>query len=112
MGLIFLELKGNMLPKELILKQMEIGPLQNFLYFIGDAATKEIAVIDPAWDPKFLSEEAKRNGYTIKAVFLTHGHPDHVNGLDDILTRHNVPAFISRHEADFYKPQHKNLVQI
>ena len=100
------------LPKELILKQMEIGPLQNFLYFVGDAATKEIPVIDPAWDVNYLCEEAKRNKYTIKAVFLTHGHPDHVNGLAEILKRHDVPAYISKHEADFYTPQHPNIVKI
>jgi hydroxyacylglutathione hydrolase len=100
------------IPKELILKQMEIGPLANFLYFIGDAATNEIAVIDPAWDVNYLCEQAKRNNYIIKAVFLTHGHPDHVNGLADMLKRHNVPAYISRHEADYYTPVHPNLVTI
>ena len=64
------------IPKELILKQMELGPLANFLYFIGDAKTKEIAVVDPAWNVDHLCEQAKKNGYTIKAVFLTHGKSD------------------------------------
>lgn len=100
------------LPKELILKQFEIGPLQNFLYFLGDAKTKEIAVVDPAWDVDFLCEEAEKNGYKIVAVFLTHGHPDHVNGLNEMLKRHNVPAYISKHEASFYKPPHKNIIEV
>ncbi|HLF17889.1 MAG TPA: MBL fold metallo-hydrolase [Candidatus Omnitrophota bacterium] len=100
------------IPKELILKQMELGPLANFLYFIGDAKTKEIAVVDPAWNVDHLCEQAKKNGYTIKAVFLTHGHPDHVNGLEEMLKRHDVPAYISKHEAPFYKPIHKNIVEI
>ena len=100
------------LPKELILKQFELGPLQNFLYFLGDAHSKEIAVVDPAWDVDFLCQEADNNGYKIKSVFLTHGHPDHVNGLDKILKIHDVPAYISRHEAVFYKPRHKNIVEV
>ncbi|VAW19440.1 MBL-fold metallo-hydrolase superfamily [hydrothermal vent metagenome] len=100
------------LPENLILKQFEIGPLNNFLYFIGDEQTKEIAVVDPAWDVPFLCEEAKKNDYKITAIFLTHGHPDHVNGLDEILQTHDVPAYISKEEAPFLKPSHKNIVEI
>lgn len=96
----------------LIIKQMQMGPLQNFIYFVGDVATKEIAVIDPAWDVDYLLGEAKSNGWKIKAVWLTHGHPDHVNGLDDLLAVHDVPAYISKNEAGFYKPHHKNLIEI
>lgn len=99
-------------PQDLILAQMELGPMENFLYFIGDAETKEIAVVDPAWDVDYLCDEADKAGYTITNIFLTHGHPDHVNGLDEILERHNVPAYISKHEAPFLKPGHKNIVEI
>ena len=96
----------------MILKQMEIGPAGNFIYFIGDGRTKEVAVVDPAWDAEFLSLEAEKNGFTITGVLLTHGHPDHVNGLDELLSRHDVPAYISRHEALYYKPRHKNIVEV
>lgn len=91
---------------------MEIGPAGNFIYFIGDSRTKEVAVVDPAWDAPFLSAEAKKNGFTITAVLLTHGHMDHVNGLDEILSLHDVPAYISKHEAPYYKPDHKNIVEV
>ena len=99
-------------PEELILKQMELGPLDNFLYFIGDAQTKEIAIVDPAWDVDYLCSEAEKAGYKVTDIFLTHGHPDHVNGLDEILERHDVPVYISKHEASFLKPDHKNIVEI
>jgi hypothetical protein len=44
-----LKIKGEIFMKypELILAQMEIGPLNNFIYFLGDAKTKEIAIVDP-----------------------------------------------------------------
>ena len=100
------------LPSELILKQMELGPLNNFLYFIGDTQTKEIAVVDPAWDVPYLCSEAEKSGFTITNVFLTHGHPDHVNGLDEILLKHDVPAYISKHEVPFLKPDHPNIIEI
>lgn len=100
------------LPEHLILEQMELGPLQNFLYFLGDQRTREIAVVDPAWDVDYLCKRATDLGYTITSIFLTHGHPDHVNGLDEILERYDVPAYISKYEADFLKPTHKNIVEI
>lgn len=99
-------------PDNLILKQMEVGSAGNFIYFIGDARTKEIAVVDPAWDVDFITSEAKKNGFTITAVLLTHGHPDHVNGLDDLLKMHDVPVYISEHESPFYKPRHDNIVEV
>lgn len=99
-------------PQELILKQMELGPMENFLYFMGDARSREVAVVDPAWDVDYLCAEAKRNSYKITSVLLTHGHPDHVNGLKEMLSRHDVPAYISRHEAPFLKPKHKNIAEV
>ena len=102
----------NQIPDELILKQMELGPLSNFLYFIGDARTKEIAVVDPAWDVPYLNAQIKKHGYSVRSIFLTHGHPDHVNGLDEILETYDVPVYISSHEAPFLKPAHKNIVEI
>lgn len=100
------------LPDNLILKQMEVGPAGNFIYFIGDVRTKEIAVVDPAWDADFLSEEAKNQGLNIVGILLTHGHMDHVNGLKEMLSRHDVPAYISKHESQYYKPKHKNIVEV
>ena len=96
----------------LILQQMEIGPMQNFQYFVGDAATGEIAVVDPAWDVNFLCTQAKKQNFKITSVFLTHGHPDHTNGLDELLTRYDVPVYLSKYEAPFYKPQHVNIVEV
>ncbi len=95
-----------------VIKQFEIGPLANFIYFIGDTATKEIAVVDPAWDVPLLRQEAQKAGLKIVSIFLTHGHPDHVNGLGELLKTHDVPVYISAHEAPFYKPKCKNLIEV
>ncbi len=91
---------------------MEVGPMQNFQYFVGDAKTKEIAVVDPAWDVDFLCGQIQKSGYKPIAVFLTHGHPDHTNGVAEFVGRHNVPIFISKHELGVLKPKHKNLVEV
>jgi len=98
--------------RTLLIQQYEIGPLNNFLYLLGDTATKEMAIVDPAWDPDFLCDEAERLGYRITKIFLTHAHPDHVNGLGAVLKRHNVPVYISKHEASFLRPRSNALVDV
>jgi len=96
----------------LLIQQYEIGPLNNFLYLLGDPETKEMAIVDPAWDVDFLCKEAKRLGYKITKVFLTHAHPDHVNGLDKLLSIHPVPVHISKYELPALRPSAKGLVDV
>ncbi len=69
----------------LYLKQIEVGPMQNYAYLVGDPASKEAIVVDPAWNPKVLLAQAKEDGYKITHIFLTHGHYDHINGTEDIV---------------------------
>jgi len=100
------------LPENLILKQMEVGPAGNFIYFVGDAQTKEIAVVDPAWDVDFLCAEAQKEGLKISAIFLTHGHNDHSNGLEAMLSKHDVPVYVSKQEVAFFNFKNKNIVEL
>ena len=88
----------------IILDQFELGPMQNYIYFIGDPSTHEVAIVDPAWDIDFILKKAAENDYKIKSAILTHGHHDHTNGLDALLTVLDIPVFVSKHEASFYKP--------
>ena len=38
------------LQDDLIIEQIQIGPMQNFAYLVGCKRTREVAVVDPAWD--------------------------------------------------------------
>ena len=42
------------LADELIIEQIQIGPMQNFTYIVGSKTTREVAIVDPAWDIKGL----------------------------------------------------------
>lgn len=97
----------------LLIAQYELGPINNFLYLLGCTTTKEMAVVDPAWDPDFLDKESKRLGYTITKIFLTHAHPDHVNGLERMQQLYpDIPTYISKYEAPFLTKKLKNLTEI
>ena len=34
----------------IFLRQLELGPMQNFVYIIADPETRDAVVIDPAWE--------------------------------------------------------------
>ena len=44
----------------LYFKQLEIGPMQNYVYLFGDPETREAAVVDAAWDIDAIVDVAER----------------------------------------------------
>jgi hydroxyacylglutathione hydrolase len=61
-------------------KQLELGPMQNFVYFVGDPVTRSLAVVDPAWEVDAILDEARRHDMEITHLLVTHFHPDHLGG--------------------------------
>jgi len=98
-----LQIKKKEYMHNLLLKQLEIGPMQNFIYFVGDKEKKEVVVIDPAWDVKLILESAKKEDLKITGALVTHGHFDHTNGVEDLLSKLDIPVYINNTEADFFK---------
>src|SRR5262245_44293303 len=64
----------------LYLRQIEIGPMQNFAYLVGDREKREAVVIDAAWDVDALIDIAAQDDMKITAGLVTHFHPDHLGG--------------------------------
>lgn len=94
----------------LYLRQLEIGPMQNYVYLVGDPETREAAVIDAAWDIDAIIAAAEHDGYTITKALITHFHPDHlggrfmgmsVTGAAELVGKLPIKAYINKHEAGF-----------
>lgn len=62
------------------LRQIEVGPMQNYAYLVGDLETREAAVIDAAWEVDALLDAAEADGMTVTTALVTHFHPDHLGG--------------------------------
>lgn len=94
------------------IKQLELGPMENYIYLVSNKFTKDCVVIDPAWDIKSIEDEISANGLNLKAALITHGHPDHTNGIEELLKTHDIPIMVSEHEASFYKPIGENIKEV
>lgn len=84
---------------KLFLHQVELGPMQNFVYLIGCENTREAAVVDPAWDVPAVLKMAKARQFNIKTVLLTHTHFDHINGVEELLKATDARVFVHKKEA-------------
>ena len=95
----------------LYLKQMEIGPMENFVYLIGCPTKKEVAVVDPGWDSKKILSEAEKDGMKITSILISHAHYDHVNVLHELLADTDARVYLQKDEVPFLKVPKANLKQ-
>ena len=75
-----------------------LGPVATNCYIGINEETKECFIVDPATCPPEFVSYIKNAGLTVKAVLLTHGHFDHIMGLDALLKEFPVPVYA--HEAE------------
>ena len=86
--------------------------MKNYIYFIGDRKTKETVIVDPAWNVDQIFKIAEKEELKIQAIFITHGHADHTNGIHEVLKKLDIPVYVSKHEAQFYKPVAENVEEV
>jgi hydroxyacylglutathione hydrolase len=93
----------------LYFRQIQAGPMANYVYFIGDTETREALVVDPAWDVKGLLRRLDQDGMRLAGVLVTHYHPDHVGGsifgmqiegLPELMQAAQAPVHVNRAEAE------------
>ncbi len=56
---------------------LTLGPLDTNCYLLADAESGEAEAIDPADDAPAILRLARREGWSIRHILLTHGHFDH-----------------------------------
>ena len=94
---------------DLYFEQIPLGPMENFVYLVGSVSTKEVTIIDPAWDIDFLLNHINERDLKLKSVLVTHYHQDHVGGnfgsheiqgIAEILEKNPVKIYVNKHEDD------------
>ena len=68
----------------MIIKTFIEPPIENNNYLIIDEESKEAALIDCSYMDEDILLELKKQNAKLKYVLLTHGHFDHIGGLNDL----------------------------
>jgi glyoxylase-like metal-dependent hydrolase (beta-lactamase superfamily II) len=80
----------------------------NFVYAIGDRATGECVLVDPAYAVNELLDLVEHDGMKVTGVLATHFHADHIGGnmmghqlegVAELLERCSCPVHVQRDET-------------
>ena len=82
-------------------RQLKLGPMENFVYLIGAEDSAETAIVDAAWDVDAAFRAAEEDGRKVTHALVSHHHFDHVNGLPEVLASGGVR--VHAHAADVPK---------
>jgi len=109
----------------IFVRQMELGPMQNFVYLVGDPVTRQCVVVDPAWEIETIVDTAQQAGMTITGALVTHTHQDHVGGsleswgmpgripgVEELLERVPAKVYVHKAEREFLKGFGSDLVKV
>ena len=84
------------------MKHLALGAYQTNCYLVWDETSSTCVVIDPGYEPDTVLAEAKKLGKEIAAIFLTHGHFDHVGGVREIAAETGCRVYLC--DADLAMP--------
>ncbi len=82
----------------MILDGFPVGPVGANCYIFGDDVSGEVFVIDPGDEPERILAAVRRLGARPVAIVNTHGHFDHVQGVEAVRREAHSPFWI--HEAE------------
>ena len=70
-------------------------------YILVDEDTKECAIIDAGGDADEIEAAIEDMNGNPKYLLLTHGHFDHVGGVEEICKKYNIPFYISKIDEEY-----------
>jgi glyoxylase-like metal-dependent hydrolase (beta-lactamase superfamily II) len=84
----------------MIIRQLDVGPLDNFCYLVGCEKTRKAVVIDSGADAERIVSEADQYRLAIHYIVNTHGHGDHTAGCARLKALTGAAVIIHSLEAD------------
>lgn len=87
----------------------EVGMLATNCYFAVNEELGEGVIVDPGGDCDTILQMAEHAKAKITAIFLTHGHSDHIGALNELRQATGAEVYISEADSDCLCKADKNL---
>ena len=104
---------------DLYFRQIEVGPMANFVYLIGSNSTREVVIVDPAWQIADLLKLIEEDEMKVAGALITHTHADHaggdmrgheIEGVAELLEQCDAKVYVHKSEADRLKVPASSVV--
>ena len=70
------------------------GQLSQNCYLVADRRTRDTVIIDPGEEPSMFLAELDTRAWTLRAIWLTHAHVDHIIGVGAVKRATGVPIHL------------------
>lgn len=82
--------------------QLPNGQFVQNCWLVADAAAREAVMIDPGEEPAMFLAELNTRGWTLRAIWLTHAHIDHVLGVEAVHRATGAPILLHPGDRPLY----------
>ncbi len=82
----------------IVIDYVVVGPVQTNCYIVYPQNSMECIIIDPGADAEGVVSLLREKGLTAKGILLTHGHFDHILGLEELRAAVRVETYIGEEE--------------
>ncbi|WP_414732175.1 MBL fold metallo-hydrolase [Acetobacterium carbinolicum] len=86
-----------------------LGQMGTNCYVVWDEKTLEAVVIDPGFEDQRISDIINENKLKVNYILLTHGHFDHLGGVNQIKKLTGAKVLIHENDADCLIDPRRNL---
>lgn len=100
---------GENIMKNVNVNYIAVGSLGTNCYFVCNGDTMETVIIDPGADAGKIMSCIEEKKYRPVAVFLTHGHFDHMMAAREICDKYNIKLYIYETEKELAEDPDANL---
>lgn len=81
------------------LMMLPLGDYQTNCYLAWESGSDTCVVIDPGYEPEEILRSIGAAGKQVEAILLTHGHFDHVGGVEEIANKTGCPVYIHKEDC-------------
>lgn len=89
---------------------IQVGMLATNCYIIYNEETLRGVVIDPGGDSEHILNVIKEKSLKIEAIFLTHGHHDHIGALKGVKESLNVDVYINEKDCHLVEEHYESII--
>lgn len=78
------------------------GAFAENCYLVADPARGEAVIVDPGEEAQLFLKRLRFEGWTLRAIWLTHAHLDHVAGVAAVKAATSVPIWLHPLDRELY----------